>query len=51
MSDADAQSALDQSYHALRDLAYVLDIEPYDISLGGKPYGELFIMYEGRLPE
>lgn len=36
MSDADAQAALDQCYHALRDLAYVLDIAPEDISFGGK---------------
>lgn len=36
MSDTDARLALDQCYYALCDLAYVLDIEPNDISLGGK---------------
>ena len=36
MSDANAQLALDQWYHALRDLAYVLDIAPEDISFDGK---------------
>lgn len=56
MSDADAQSALDQCYHALRDLAYVLDIEPHDISLGGKlalsfgarGYGEVLADYKAK---
>lgn len=56
MSDADAQSALDQCYHALCDLAYVLDIEPHDISLGGKlalsfgarGYGEVLADYKAK---
>lgn len=56
MSDADAQFALDQCYHALRDLAYVLDIEPHDISLGGKlalsfgarGYGEVLADYKAK---
>lgn len=56
MSDADAQSALDQCYHALRDLTYVLDIEPHDISPGGKlalpfgarGYGEILADYKAK---
>ena len=56
MSDKDAQSALDQCYHALCDLAYVLDIAPDDISLGGKlalsfgarGYGEVLADYKAE---
>lgn len=56
MSDADAQAALDQCYHALHDLAYVLDIAPEDISFGGKlalsfgarGHGEVLADYQAK---
>ena len=56
MSDADAQFALDQSYHALLDLAHILKIQPEDISLGGtlalsfgaRGHGNSAAFYEAR---